>query len=159
MNRVIAINGSSNKHGQTSRLLNQLDIPIYYLQDGIEPAYEAILKADVVVFATPTYWFNMSALMKQLIDQMEEGPSYPCEGKAAFFVAVCDEDGGQQAINQMIAPLNHMGFSIPPYASYIYNNNMAEKSEDQWMLKGMVELWSRLRVRPEQNMMGTFLCP
>jgi NADPH-dependent FMN reductase len=95
-----------------------------------------ILKADVVVFATPTHWFNVSALMKQLIDRMEEGPNYPCEAKAAFFIAVCNEDGGQQAINQMMAPFNHMGFLIPPYASYIYNSNMAEKSEDQWMFKG-----------------------
>ena len=97
--------------------------------------------------------------MKQLIDRMEEGPEYPCEGKTAFFVATCDEDGGQQAINQMFAPLNHMGFSIPPYASYFYNNNMAEKSEDQWMLKGMTELGSRLRIPLEKNLMGTFLCP
>ena len=154
MNRTIAINGSSSNHGQTSGLLNQLGIPIYHLQHGIEPAYEAILKADVVAFATPTHWFNVSALMKQLIDRMEEGPNYPCEGKAAFFIAVCNEDGGQQAINQMMAPFNHMGFLIPPYASYIYNSNMAEKSEDQWMLKGMTELKSRLRLRPDQTMMG-----
>jgi multimeric flavodoxin WrbA len=151
MNKTIAINGSSNKHGQTCQLLNQLGIPIYHLQEGIEPAYEAILKADVVVFATPTIWFNVSASMKQLIELMEEGPDFPCEGKAAFFVAACDEDGAQQAINQMMAPFNHMGFSIPPYAYYIYNNNMAEKSEDQWMLKGMAELGSRLRLRPEKN--------
>jgi multimeric flavodoxin WrbA len=159
MKRIIAINGSSNKHGRTNGLLSKLGIPIYHLQDGIAPAYKAILKAHVVVFATPTRWFNVSALMKQLIDAMEEGPNYPCEGKAAFFVTVCDEDGGQQAINQMIAPFNHMGFLIPPYASYIYNNNMAEKSEDKWMLKGMAELRSRLGLRPEQNIMGAFLCP
>jgi multimeric flavodoxin WrbA len=158
MNKAIAINGSSDKHGRTSRLLNQLDIQIYHLQDGIEPAYEAILKADVVVFATPTKWFNVSALMKEFIDRMEEGPNYPCEGKTAFFVATCDEDGGQQAINQMFAPFNHMGFLIPPYACYFYNNNMAEKSENKWMLNGMAFLKSRLCIPPDKNMMGTFLC-
>ncbi len=161
MNRAIAINGSPNKDGQTNTLLKQLDIPIFHLVDGIEPAYEAILKAEVVVFATPTLWYNVSALMKQLIEKMEDENDegdWPCEGKMAIFVTTCDEEGGQQAINQMFAPLNHMGFSIPPYACYHYNNNMPKKSENQWMVKAMPELRLRLRVPPEQNKMGTFLC-
>jgi multimeric flavodoxin WrbA len=141
----IAINGSPNKDGHTASLLQQLGIPIYHLSDGVRRAHDAILETDTIVFGTPVLWFNVSALMKELIDGLPEGPDYPCEGKTAFFVAVCDEDGGQQAINQMFAPLNHMGFSIPPYACYFYNNNMAEKSEDQWQAKGMAELRGRLR--------------
>ena len=55
-----------------------------------------------------------------------------------------DKDGAQQAINQMMAPLN-LGFKIPPYACFFYNVHMAEKSEGQWQLKGMRYLRSRLR--------------
>jgi multimeric flavodoxin WrbA len=142
---AIAINGSPEKDGHTARLLAKLGVPIFHLSDGIRPAHHAILRTEAIVFGTPVRWFNVSALMKELIDGLPEGPEYPCEGKTAFFVAVCDEDGCQQAINQMFAPLNHMGFSIPPYACYFYNNNMADKSEDQWMLRGMSELRSRLR--------------
>ncbi len=142
---VIAINGSPEKNGHTAGLLAQLGVPILHLSDGIRPAHHAILQTDVIVFGTPVHWFNVSALMKELIDGLPEGPKYPCEGKTAFFLAVCDEDGGQQAINQMFAPLNHMGFAIPPYASYFYNNNMASKSEGKWMVKGMSELRLRLR--------------
>ena len=145
MKRAIAINGSSNNDGRTARLLKQLEIQIYHLKDGVETARDAILKANTIVFGTPTRWFNVSASMKDLIDKLPEAPDYPCDGKTAYFVAVCEEDGAQQAINQMMAPLNHMGFRIPPYACYIYNINLAEKSEDQWQLKGMEHLRRRLR--------------
>lgn len=164
MNKAVAINGSPNKNGKTVEQLNKLGIPIYHLQDGIKQAYEAILLADVVVFATPTHYYNVSALMKKLIDEIDEinkekhDENYPCQGKTAFFLAVCKEDGGQQAINQMFATFNHMGFAIPPFASYYYNINMPEKSEDQWMVGAMQELSSRLRMPPEQNRMGAFLC-
>jgi multimeric flavodoxin WrbA len=151
MKQAIAINGSPEKDGHTARLLSKLDIPIYHLQDDIDAGYKAILNSDVVVFGTPAYWFNVSHLMKQLFDKMEEAPKYPCENKVAFFLAVCDEDGGQKAINQMFGPLNHMGFWIPPYACYIYNNKMADKSEDKWMKKGMSELKRRLRARPARR--------
>jgi multimeric flavodoxin WrbA len=146
MSGAIAINGSPNREGLTARLLGQLRIPIYHLSenDGIVRAHDAILENDVVVFGTPTHWFNVSALMKALIDRLPEAPDFPCDDKTAFFLAVCNEDGGQQAINQMMAPLNHMGFWIPPYACYIYNSNMAEKSEDHWQLDGMRDLRRRL---------------
>ena len=144
MKNVIAINGASTKDGRTSALLLELGIPICHLADGVERARDAVLAADMVVFGTPTRWFNVSASMKDLIDQLPEAPDYPCHGKSAYFLAVCDEDGAQQAINQMMAPLNHMGFRIPPYASYIYNTNMADKSEGQWQLRGMADLRRRL---------------
>jgi multimeric flavodoxin WrbA len=147
MKRAIAINGSPTVDGCTASLLKELDIRIYDLSDGVDKARDAILNANTIVFGTPVRWFNVSALMKELIDELPEGSEldYPCDGKTAFFVAVCDEDGAQQAINQMMAPLNHMGFWIPPYACYICNKNMAERSEDQWMLKGMPELRKRLQ--------------
>jgi multimeric flavodoxin WrbA len=130
---------------RTAQLLQQLGVEIFHLAEGIEKARDAIIASNTVVFATPTRWFNVSASMKDLIDSLPEAPTFPCHGKTAFFLAVCEEDGAQQAINQMMAPLNHMGFKIPPYASYIYNVNMAEKSEDQWQAKGMAHLRRRLR--------------
>jgi NAD(P)H-dependent FMN reductase len=145
MKRAIAIDGSSRKNSRTSGLLKELGIRTYRLEDGIQRAINAILKADTVVFASPIYWFSITALMKELIERLPEAPDYPCQGKTAYFVAVYEEDGAQQAINQMMAPLNHMGFKIPPYACFFYNVHMAEKSEDQWQLKGMRYLRSRLR--------------
>jgi len=155
MTKAIAINGSQERNGRTAKLLALLDIQdVFHLVDGMKPALDAIRRADTVVLATPVLWFNVSALMKELIELMEEGPEFPCEGKAAFFVAVCDEDGAQQAINQMMAPLNHMGFWIPPYASYIFNANMADRSEDEWMLYGIDELAARLKSVQRQKLPG-----
>jgi multimeric flavodoxin WrbA len=153
MPKVIAINGSPKKRGHTAKFLSLLNITdIFHLAEKITPALEAIRGADTVVFATPVLWFNVSSLMKEMIERMEEGPHFPYDGKSAFFVAVCDEEGAQQAINQMMAPVNHMGFSIPPYASYIFNTNMANRSEDKWMLVGIEELAERLKSVQGQNL-------
>jgi multimeric flavodoxin WrbA len=142
---AICINGSPNRHGRTSDLCKKIGVPIVHLGEGIPLAVEEIKKADAVVFVTPVHWFNVSHLMNELFYQMPEGPKYPFEGKTAYFIAVCDEDGGQQAINQMFAAVNHMGFAIPPYACNYYNNNMARKSEGQWQLKFVRRLRRELK--------------
>ena len=128
----IVINGSPKKDGTTAKLCQRFNLPIVHLADGIEEAVAEIMVAEDIVFATPVYWFNVSALMKQLIEALPESPNFPCLGKRAYFFAVCNEDGGQQAINQMFAPLNHMGFTIPPWACHFYNLNTVGKSEDNW---------------------------
>ncbi len=131
--RALSVNGSPSRQGRTVAHLKKLELPVVHLSDGIEQAVSAILDADLVVFATPVYWFNVSALMKQLIEALPEAPDYECEGKIAFLLAVCDDDGGQQALNQMAAPLSHMGFGFPPYALSNYiNHSMMERSEEQW---------------------------
>jgi multimeric flavodoxin WrbA len=91
---AIAINGSPSRDSGTAILLPQLENPVYHLGDGVWRAHDAILETETIVFGTPVLWFNVSALMKELIDGLPEGPDSPCEGKTAFFVAVCDEDGG-----------------------------------------------------------------
>lgn len=107
---------------------------------GATHLFGFIEPADGIIFSTPTYWFNVSALMKNLIEHLtvfsfrgEQG--YALCGKVAGFIATCEEDGGQAAINALVSPLVHMGFLIPPQSMLIYNINMAEKSHDQWMLK------------------------
>lgn len=118
--KTIIINGSLNEFGKCYERCALLDQPIYWLGNGIEKAIELILESDTIIFASPVYWFNISSYMKQLIEKLPESPNFPCEGKKAYFIATFEEDGGQQAINQMFAPLNHMGFEIPPYASYFF---------------------------------------
>lgn len=45
------------------------------IQDDVAPIMDAVLQADVVVWATPIYYFEMSGQMKTLIDRMN--PMYP----------------------------------------------------------------------------------
>ncbi|KKW19311.1 MAG: NADPH-dependent FMN reductase [Parcubacteria group bacterium GW2011_GWA2_51_10] len=141
----LAVNGSPHKDGRLAIMLAKLEVPTAHLSDGIEGAYQAILKSDPVVFATPVMWFNMSALMKELLERIPESEEdFPCYDKTAYFFAMCDEDGAQQTIGLMMSATNHMGFSIPRHASYIYNNKMADKSENLWQLKAIDELKNRL---------------
>lgn len=75
--------------------------------------------------------------MKNFIDHltMLEERGFLLEGKVAGFIATCEEDGGQQALNAMTGPLSGMGLIIPPFAMLFYNINMAEKSEHGWQEK------------------------
>jgi len=132
----IAINGSPNRSGCTARYLKEIALPIVHLAPRPKRAVQHILAADLVLFATPVRWFNVSALMKELLEALPEAPDFCCEGKIAILLAVCNEDGAQLALNQMAAPLSHMGFQFPPYGlSHFINTNMADRSEDRWMIK------------------------
>lgn len=143
--RKIAINGSRERQGEVAKHLEQIGLPIVHLQDGIELAVDAVLEAEVVVFGTPVLWFNVSALMKQLIETLPEAPKYPYDGIWAYLFALGNEDGCQQAINQMFAPLSHMGFRFPPYASQFVNTSMKGKSEDQWQDNATAFLREQIR--------------
>ena len=39
-------------------------------KDGMEKIYEKMLKADVIVFATPVYFYSMCGQMKVFIDRL-----------------------------------------------------------------------------------------
>lgn len=157
---ILGINGSPHKKGIGARLLRDAlkqgekegaKTKLIHLVDyektffdgnyttkvprELEELFSFIQKADGVILATPVNWFNVSALMKNFIDQLTilELDNFKLEGKVASFIATCEEDGGEQAILEMAGPLNHMGFAIPPYAMFFYNKNFPKKSEHRWM--------------------------
>lgn len=157
--RILGINGSPHIHGIGSQLLNEVLVgaqhagantnlislvekikefpPENYgkaMPDSLNDLSHLIKTADGIIFSTPVHWFNVSTLMKALLDFMTplEYPSFPLKGKIAGFIATCDEDGGQQAISLMAAALNHYGFIIPPWAMLFHNNKTAGQSEGKW---------------------------
>lgn len=157
---ILGVNGSPHREGTGSRLLAESllgahaagaeEVELVHLADVITkfpPAdygkemppplkslSELLLRADGIIFSTPVNWFNMSTLMKALFDLMTplEFPDFPLEGKVAGLIATCDEDGGQQALSLMAAPLVHYGFIIPPYGMVFHNNKVAAASEGNW---------------------------
>lgn len=40
------------------------------IDDDMQKFYKQVKKADIIIFATPIYWFNMSAQMKLFIDRL-----------------------------------------------------------------------------------------
>ena len=58
--------------------------------DDIDKLLKRLENADGIIFGTPTYWFNMSARMKNLLERFivtEKGNEYTLEGIVAGFVA------------------------------------------------------------------------
>jgi multimeric flavodoxin WrbA len=93
-------------------------------EPDIAKLLERLEEADGIIFGTPTYWFNMSARMKNLLERLtvtENDDDYTLEGIVAGFVATGDdkEDGAMVALSTLAATVNHLGMITFPY-SMIY---------------------------------------
>jgi len=167
--KVCAINGSSRgSNGQTARRLGGIVAGLRALGvraetvhlaktplapcDGSEVPKRraditALLKkleaADGIIFGTPTYWFNMSALMKNLIDRLtvtEKG--WTLEGKVAGFVATGapQEDGAMMALSTLGAAVNHLGMLTFPYSMIYFRG----RSGPDWAEKDIEKYPARM---------------
>ena len=70
------------------------------IQDDMQKLYPKLKEADVLVIGTPTYYWNVSGLVKDFIDR--NNPLYHTEslkGKIGAAVAVAEEDGQELALS------------------------------------------------------------
>lgn len=102
--RILFVNGSPNKNGNTAALakhllggkdyktLNLTDYKIYsYGQNYVDDQFaEVILEmqnSDVIVFGSPLYWHNLCGALRNVLDRtygyLEPGAF---EGKKMFFI-------------------------------------------------------------------------
>lgn len=91
MNKTIAVIGSSRRNGNTGKLIDlisdELGIEVIDLSlknispfdyehknigDDFLPLMDLLLKYENIIFASPVYWFAMSAQMKIFIDRMSD---------------------------------------------------------------------------------------
>jgi len=91
MKKTIAIIGSSRRNGNTGKLIDRiaLDLNIEVIDllakdisafdyehnnidDDFLPLMDHLLKHDNIIFASPVYWFAMSAQMKVFIDRLSD---------------------------------------------------------------------------------------
>lgn len=98
--------------------------PCLINDDDFNKLGEKVLSADGLVFATPTYWYAPSGLMKNFIDRLtsmenmifhEPGKSL-LEGKVVGFVVVGLDSGVFMAISYLMATLNSMGAIVAPWS-------------------------------------------
>ncbi len=95
-----------------------------------------IHQAEVIIFATPVYWYAPSGLMKNLIDRLTSlenmvaygEPSY-MEGKVVGVITVGADAGLTLAGGYLLTALNAMGAILPPWA-HAYSRRGDKAIED-----------------------------
>ncbi|MBW3015955.1 flavodoxin family protein [Candidatus Woesearchaeota archaeon] len=146
---------SSKEQGAKAKLINLSDYKINYClgcysedpklcksscrqKDGMQNIYPELKKADIIVFGTPVYWFNMSGLMKTFIDRLTcmAASGYTLQGKIGAFLSASKEDEGGKlnASLAMASCLNHLGLLIPPYGILFYpgREKVVKKGKVVW---------------------------
>jgi multimeric flavodoxin WrbA len=125
------LSGRMEQHGiecETVKLVDHQIKPGTYSQmgDGDEwPAIlEKVLRAEILILATPIWWNNQSSLIQRAIERLDElhdkvlaGEPSPLDGKAAGIVITGDSDGAQSIIGNLCNFFNALGVAVPPYAS------------------------------------------
>ena len=142
MNKILILNGSPRKKGNTAILVEELtnileesddevtifqlndlkinpcqgcfwcykDFPLKCVQDDVmNTLYPTVLDSDIIVFASPVYWFNYSGQLKLFIDRLvalHVKGGHALDGKkfASVFVygdSSVEGSGVQNAINSI----------------------------------------------------------
>ena len=150
MARVLILNGSPRKKGNTLYLVTELaeklkenensvsvlhlndydikpcqgcywcykDYPMQCIQnDVMNGLYSETLDADVIVFASPVYWFSYSAQLKLFVDRLmalhvEGGHAFAGKSFASILVYGASNEkssGVINAINSLSDTINHYG--------------------------------------------------
>ena len=112
-------------------------IDIIILSENFDKAriQAKLFECGGLIIATPTHWFNCSLLIKRLIDETFwefAGEPYALEDIPVGIIAVCDEDGANQAISSIALPINHCGLFVPPFGTLIHNTRMPSHGENGW---------------------------
>ena len=102
--KILFINGSENRDGNTSRMAKQLlgntqydqlnlvdyrvdSLGQHFEGDQFDVVLTAMQDADVIVFGTPVYWHTMSGSMKNIIDRMYDiRDTANLQGKQLYFI-------------------------------------------------------------------------
>ncbi len=150
---MLALEGAKNE-GAEVKLVNLYDLKIEHcmgcisdniksckypcpIDDDMKKLQEEVLKSDVLIIATPIYWYNVSSALKAFIDRLTvfenmiviEGRSW-VEGKIAGFIAIGNDTGAIAVIQNLMVTFNSMGFIIPPWA-LAYYTEMGDVTESE----------------------------
>lgn len=106
---IVGINGAPHRNGRCAKLLKR-----------------ALKSCEKQGARTKTV---------HLADEIKTFYSSYYSRKTAGFIATEEEAGGIEAINNMAAPLNHMGVLTPPYSMLFYNYSSKMSRLNEWMEK------------------------
>lgn len=125
----IIIQGSSRSNGDTNAIVKRLleltetgfidlktkdihafDYEYRHLHDDFIPTIEEILKYDILIFATPVYWYSMSGIMKDFFDRITDllkrrkDLGYQLRGKKMMVISCSSEE---YLVPEFIAPFRY----------------------------------------------------
>lgn len=90
---------------------------------------EKIGDSEILVMASPTWLGQHSSIAMRVIERMDamfwdkdEDGRPPAYNRVAGFLATGQSDGAKHTINEMVAALNEVGFTIPAQGWNYYNN-------------------------------------
>ncbi len=93
-------------------------------QNDTEKIFNMLLSSDIIVFATPVYWWAPSAIIKTLIEKMtslensfQGHRGKYLDGRVGGIISVGEEDGAMMAMAPIMASFNWMGILVPPYST------------------------------------------
>lgn len=88
-----------------------------------------VQRADVLVFATPTWLGHMSSVAQRVLERLDAALSDTDEqgrpamvGKTAVVAVVGNEDGAHKIVADSLQGLNDIGFTIPAQAGTYWNS-------------------------------------
>jgi len=131
-------------HDVESELLRLADKNIKFglynnMGEGDEwpPILEKILKADIIIFATPIWWGTQSSVMQKVLERMNKvrteeffkrGAS-PLSNKVGGIVITGGEDGAEFIIGHLAKFMTWIGLTLPPMCSVSVLSSTNYKSD------------------------------
>jgi multimeric flavodoxin WrbA len=118
--------------------------------DGKQDEWPAIVQkmfaADIIIFATPIWWGNMSSLMQRVVERMDElNDEIAATGKsellnkAGGMVITGEEDGAQHVIGNLSNFMSWNGLTLPPASSCSYLGSYKNMTPESLMQKFKTE--------------------
>lgn len=116
------------------------------LVDGKQDEWPAIVQkifaADIIVFATPIWWDNMSSLMQRVVERMDElNDEIAATGKSELLnksggmVITGAEDGAQHVIGNLSNFMSWNGLTLPSSSSCSYLGSYKNMTPESLMHK------------------------
>jgi len=105
--------------------------------DAWPQIHAQVLEADIVVFASPTWFGQPSSEIKRAFERLsglmsetdDDGVPAPYN-KVAGFVVTGNEDGAHHVISQMAAAAYDIGFTVPAHAWTYWNKGPGPGDEE-----------------------------
>ncbi|AVK96551.1 flavodoxin family protein [Lysinibacillus sphaericus] len=179
---ITALYGSSRQHSNSEELANYVlegisheklylkdlnIVPIHdlrhdaqgfqYVEDDYDHIIQALLTSDIVLFATPIYWYSMSGIMKNVIDRLSHAirdERFPqlkeqLQTTEAIVLAVGGDDPRIKGL-PMIQQFHYIfNFLNMPFSSYIIGkaNKPGDIAQDALALTQATLLNKQLQAR------------